>query len=121
MSGSGRVTDPSTNPGERPSAVIVTGAASGIGRAAALRLAKDGYAIACLDIDEAGAERTACEVRSTGRPGLGLHLDVSSEGDVTSAFTDIGAQLGPVHALVHAAGILHVEPAIEVSPETGAT
>ena len=42
---------------------FVTGAAAGIGRAAALRLGVDGYAVACLDIDENGAEQVAARLR----------------------------------------------------------
>ena len=43
---------------------LVTGAASGIGRATALRLAADGAAVGCLDRDEAGAEAAAEAIRS---------------------------------------------------------
>ena len=58
--------------GKRRSPVaIVTGSASGIGRAAALRLAKNGYAVACLDIDEGGAKSVAEEVNNAGGTGLG--------------------------------------------------
>jgi NAD(P)-dependent dehydrogenase (short-subunit alcohol dehydrogenase family) len=93
---------------------IVTGSASGIGRAAALRLSKDGYSVACLDIDEGGAIGAAEEIRSLGGIGLGLHLDVSSESDVTTTFSEVRAELGRLRALVHSAGILHVEPALDL-------
>jgi 3-oxoacyl-[acyl-carrier protein] reductase len=92
----------------------VTGAASGIGRAAALRLARDGFAVACLDVDEAGVKSAADEVRSAGGVGLGRHLDVSSEQDVTTVFSEISAELGPLRALVHSAGILHFELALDL-------
>jgi len=91
----------------------VTGSASGIGRAAALRLARDGYAVACLDIDEDGAESAAEEILGAGGTGLGMHLDVSSERDVASIFSEICEALGPLFALVHSAGILLVEPALD--------
>jgi NAD(P)-dependent dehydrogenase (short-subunit alcohol dehydrogenase family) len=96
----------------RSPVAIVTGAAGGIGRAAALRLAKDGYTVACLDIDEGGAKSVAEEVNSAGGSGLGSHLDVSSESEVASMFSEVRANLGPIRALVHSAGILHIEPAL---------
>ena len=81
---------------ERPGRVaIVTGSASGIGRAAALRLARDGYAVACLDIDEGGAKSAAEEILAAGGIGLGMHLDVSSEVDVAGTFAEISTELGP--------------------------
>jgi NAD(P)-dependent dehydrogenase (short-subunit alcohol dehydrogenase family) len=97
---------------------IVTGSASGIGRAAALRIAKDGYAVACLDLDETGAKSTAGEICSAGGVGLGLRLDVSSESEVTRVFSEVCAQLGPLRALVHSAGILQVQPALELDAKT---
>jgi len=93
---------------------IVTGSASGIGRAAAVRLSKDGYSVACLDVDESGAVAVAEEIRRLGGVGLGLHLDVSSESEVKTIFAAACAALGPLRALVHSAGVLHVEPVLEL-------
>ena len=92
----------------------MTGAASGIGRAAAVRLGTDGYAVACVDIDEGGAKGAAEEILAAGGEALGMHLDVSSESEVAEAFSSIAAQLGELRALVHSAGILLVEPALEL-------
>ena len=46
--------------------------------------------------------------------GSDPHLDVSSESEVASTFSEVRAKLGPVRALVHSAGILHVEPALGI-------
>ena len=97
---------------------IVTGSASGIGRAAALRLAKDGYSVACLDIDEGGAKTTAEEILNLGGVGLGLRLDVSSESEVAATFFEVREELGPLLALVHSAGILNVEAALDLDAKT---
>ena len=101
----------------RSPVAIVTGSANGIGRAAALRLAKNGYTLACLDIDASGAKSVAEEVNSAGGTALGSHLDVSSESEVASTFAEVRAELGPIRALVHSAGILHVEPALGIDAE----
>ncbi|KDN38354.1 hypothetical protein RSAG8_09558, partial [Rhizoctonia solani AG-8 WAC10335] len=66
---------------------IVTGAAQGIGRAVALRLAADGMDIAILDLPskQASLERVACEIQTTGRKSLTLFADVSKEQEVQDA------------------------------------
>jgi NAD(P)-dependent dehydrogenase (short-subunit alcohol dehydrogenase family) len=56
---------------------IITGAASGLGRALALEFARHGWRIAVVDINLAGAEETLAQVRDAGGEGLAAHLDVS--------------------------------------------
>ena len=60
-------------------AVLITGAASGIGREAARRFAEQGAAVCVADIDIEGAERVAAEIRSAGRPAIAQALDVTDE------------------------------------------
>jgi NAD(P)-dependent dehydrogenase (short-subunit alcohol dehydrogenase family) len=93
---------------------IVTGAASGIGRAAALRLSADGYSVACLDIDEPGARAVADEIRRVGAAAIAARLDVRSETEVAAVFDQAAAEFGPPAALVSSAGILQVAAALEV-------
>lgn len=85
---------------------IVTGAASGLGRAFALELAKAGAWVAAGDIDTAGLEKLATE--SEGLPGrlITAKLDVSQEPSVVKFVGDISRQFGEVNVLVNNAGIL---------------
>jgi 3-oxoacyl-[acyl-carrier protein] reductase len=81
---------------------IVTGAGSGIGRACAAALAKRGFAVAALDLDEKTARETAAQL-----PGARAYrADVSVAAQVDAAVTAAIAELGPVEVLVNNAGIL---------------
>lgn len=85
---------------------IVTGAARGLGRAIALRLAADGNDVAVVDLDAAGAESVAEEIRAAGRRALAVPADVSSEQQVIDAVARIAAELDAPTILVNNAGIL---------------
>ncbi|MBJ21508.1 MAG: SDR family oxidoreductase [bacterium] len=63
---------------------IVTGAASGIGRASALRLAAEGASVAIGDIDEAGAKTVVAEIEAAGGRAIAHRMDVSSESEFQS-------------------------------------
>ena len=93
---------------------IVTGAAAGIGRAAARRLAADGYRVACLDIDEGEAGETAAQIQKDGGTAIAASLDVGSDSSVRQAFEQVQAELGTPDVLVSCAGILHISPALEL-------
>jgi NAD(P)-dependent dehydrogenase (short-subunit alcohol dehydrogenase family) len=94
---------------------IVTGAGAGIGRAAALRLAQDGYSVACVDIDAARAGDVAAAIQRHGGHAIAADVDVCSADAVGAAFERASASFGPPHALISSAGILHVTPVLDVS------
>ncbi len=96
---------------------IVTGAATGIGRAAALRLGADGYRVACLDIDEDGAGEAAERITKDGGAAIAAAVDVRSEDAVRQVFDRVQAELGPPEALVSSAGILQIGPALELGAD----
>ncbi len=88
------------------SVAVVTGAASGIGRALAIRLAKDGIAgIAISDVNEKALEETAAMVRDTGVPVSTHIVDVSDSDAVNKFAEDVLARHGRVTHLVNNAGV----------------
>ena len=84
---------------------VVTGAASGQGRATALRLADEGAMVGALDVDSAGLDSLVQEVSAIGIRCRGLQVDVSDAGAVKSAFAKIEAELGRAYVLAAAAAI----------------
>lgn len=89
----------------RGKTVIVTGAASGLGRAVCLRLGEEGGAVACLDIDTEGAEKTAGAIRDAGSTAWATRCDVGDETSVRDAVGAGVAELGPPDVVCNVAGI----------------
>ena len=84
---------------------LITGAGSGIGRAAALRMAECGSAIMCADIDHAAAQDTAAQVAEHGGRSAAIQLDVSDEAAVKAALRKTVDELGGLNVIVNNAGI----------------
>ena len=84
---------------------IVTGAARGIGKAIALRLAKDGINVVISDIMGEEAEKTAREIEKTGARSLAITTDVSKSADAEALTKKTVAAFGSVDILVNNAGI----------------
>src|SRR5690348_6325325 len=84
--------------------IIITGAASGIGRATALIFAREGANVVCADINEAGAQVTAGEVNGKGSQALALAVDVTSRNAVAAMVERALAAFGSVHFLFNSAG-----------------
>ncbi len=93
---------------------LVTGGAVGIGRATALCLARDGADIALIDLDLAGAERVATEIRALGRRAAVQHADVARPDSIGPASAALVAALGPIAILVNNAGIARIGPLLEI-------
>jgi NAD(P)-dependent dehydrogenase (short-subunit alcohol dehydrogenase family) len=83
--------------------VVVTGAASGQGRACALLLARSGWLVGALDRDRPGLERLREEIERGGGRCLDVTVDVSSEGQVVDGMRRIRDELGEAYALLAAA------------------
>jgi NAD(P)-dependent dehydrogenase (short-subunit alcohol dehydrogenase family) len=95
----------------------VTGGASGIGRAIALRLARDGADVAVLDLDAAGARAVAAEVAALGRRAVAVEADVADAASVGAAVARVREGLGPIHVLVNDAGICSFVPLLQMAEE----
>ncbi len=84
---------------------IVTGAGSGIGKATAARLASEGAAVACLDINAATVEQTAAALSTLGGRAVACHCDVTDERQVARAVEAAADQLGRPSVLCNVAGV----------------
>lgn len=95
---------------------LVTGAASGIGAAAARRLAQEGPVAVC-DIDDVRGANVVDGIRSSGGTAIYVHLDVSDESQWESAVAAVLGEFGRIDVLVNNAGIPDWDPLEEESLE----
>jgi NAD(P)-dependent dehydrogenase (short-subunit alcohol dehydrogenase family) len=97
---------------------IVTGAASGIGRAVALRLAGQQWKLAIIDVEEEGLNRTGALIQQAAGAGAKNYVvDVTNAEQVRAAIEDIAATVGEIAILVSNAGVLTVTPVLDLSVE----
>src|SRR5262245_8266394 len=94
--------------------VLVTGAASGIGRATALRVAEEGADVACVDVSLPGLRETAESVEAFGRKVAVFECDVSQEESVEKTVHAVVARFGKIDVLCNIAGILRSDHSHEL-------
>ncbi len=97
---------------------IVTGAGRGIGRAIALRLAREGAAVTVADIDEASARTVSDEIAAAGGSSLPARIDVTNKHDANRVVRQTVARFDGVHILVNNAGIGAIAPLMETNEAT---
>ncbi len=85
--------------------IVVTGGASGIGRATAVQCASDGASVVVADLDGHGAEEVARSIESAGGRAWSLAVDVSDAGQVSELMSHAEEHTGGIDGLVTAAGI----------------
>ena len=84
---------------------LVTGAASGIGKATAYAFARAGYVTVVTDVDEEAGRKVLAEIHAEEHPALFVRCDVSSEADVASLIDRIVAEFGQLDVAFNNAGI----------------
>ena len=98
---------------------LVTGASRGIGRACALRLAKDGFTVVVNYAHSAKeAEAVLATIRENGGDGMIYQADVSKPDDVKRMMRDVAKAYGQIDVLVNNAGIVRDEYVLMLNPDT---
>src|SRR3990172_9004377 len=95
---------------------FVTGAARGLGQAAAVGLARYGADLACVDLAAEACVETVQRVREFGRRAVALGCDVTDEPAVRASAERAVAELGHLDVLFNGAGITRRVPATDISP-----
>lgn len=97
--------------------ILVTGAAQGIGRGIALRLAKEGADIALVDLKKDKLQDVAKEIAALGRKVTTFAADISQRDQVFAAVAHAEAELGGFDVMINNAGIAQVKPIADVRQE----
>ena len=95
--------------------LLVTGAGSGIGKACALRLAAEGGAVHCVDVDARGLDATVSEIVSAGGEASGHACDIADEAAVRACVAECVGRYRRLDALVNMAGILRFDDTEELA------
>lgn len=89
---------------------LITGAASGIGKACAQRMAEEGYSVVVADVDQPAAERLARELNASGHTAIAVRMDVTREDEVEAGFDRMMNTYGRCDLVLSNAGIQIVHP-----------
>jgi 3-oxoacyl-[acyl-carrier protein] reductase len=97
--------------------IVITGGASGLGRAVALTLSATGAAVVIIDINQAGAESTALEIRDAGGHAIAISGDITRRNSAHALFHHAADRLGHVNGLVNNAGVYPRRPILDITDE----
>jgi NAD(P)-dependent dehydrogenase (short-subunit alcohol dehydrogenase family) len=96
---------------------IITGGASGIGRATAILFGEEGASVAILDLDETAGREVASEISNWGARSIYLHCNVARSSDCQVAVNEVSEQFSGVDILVNNAGIMRRANVLDTSVE----
>jgi NAD(P)-dependent dehydrogenase (short-subunit alcohol dehydrogenase family) len=96
---------------------VVTGAASGIGRAAALQLARDGYGVALIDVDASGIQKTLNSIKSAAGVAQAFQADVCDPHQLGITVREVLVSMGSPDLLVNVAGIAIAATVLDTSDQ----
>ena len=96
---------------------LITGAGRGIGRAMALRYAREGATVVVTDLDEPSAHNVAAEIRALGATADALRVDVREPAESAAMVERVAARFGRIDILVNNAGVMRVRALLELTPE----
>ena len=102
--------------GLREKVVIVTGGAAGIGAALCERFGEEGATVAIFDLDHAGAEKVAANIRAAGGKTKAYAVDISDRERVNAAVEEVEKEFGPIDVLVNNAGWDRAGPFLDSDP-----
>jgi NAD(P)-dependent dehydrogenase (short-subunit alcohol dehydrogenase family) len=85
---------------------LVSGAASGIGKGAALRLAREGAVVVVADINQEAIDKTAKEIETLGKKSLALKLDISKLSEISAVVDRVVKEFGRIDIFVNSAGVV---------------
>ena len=90
--------------------ILITGAASGIGRACAVRMAEEGWGVVVADVNMPAAQALADELTARSLAAIAVHMDVSDEGEVEAGFDEMVKAYGGCDMAMSNAGVQIVHP-----------
>jgi meso-butanediol dehydrogenase/(S,S)-butanediol dehydrogenase/diacetyl reductase len=96
---------------------LITGGASGMGRATSVLFAKEGARVAVLDFNEEGGRETVCQIKDAGGEAIFLRANLESEDEVRAAVETTAETFGGLNVLVNNAGIVLMAGAADTSLE----
>ena len=97
---------------------IITGSASGVGRASALRFAEEGARVVCADVDVDGAKETVRRIEAAGGHAVPVGADVSDEQDVVATIAACVQHFGDLHVMFNNVGIPTPRPMAKLEDHT---
>jgi NAD(P)-dependent dehydrogenase (short-subunit alcohol dehydrogenase family) len=96
---------------------LVTGAASGMGRATSLRLAREGRQVALVDINGDGAAAVAHEIKAAGGTAIAVAADIADRMQVAAAVVQVREAFGPITILINNAAMDNHSPIADLTDD----